>query len=125
MGTYGGRTGRWFFGLRAHYERIAKLARELSKGLAYALHHQAPRLMATLATARPAPALPLLFARYVAGQIAQAQWDAFADAFDEADASADERAAFAHFYLEASSTDEEIKLPRAGEVEDLLAAVQI
>ena len=81
--------------------------------------------MATLASARHAsPALPLLFARYVAGQIAQAQWDAFADAFDEADASADERAAFASFYLEASAAGEEIKLPKANEVEDLLAAMR-
>lgn len=81
--------------------------------------------MAPFASARPAsPALPLLFARYVAGQIAQAQWDAFADALDEADASADERAAFASFYLEASATGEEIKLPKPNEVEDLLSAMR-
>lgn len=80
--------------------------------------------MATLATARPTPALPLLFARYVAGQIAQSQWDAFADAFDEADASADERAAFASFYLDASAV-EEVKMPRPGEVEAMLAATQL
>ena len=78
--------------------------------------------MTSLASARPA--LPLLFARYVAGQIAQAQWDAFADALDEADASADERAAFASFYLDASETGEEIKLPKPNEVEDLLGAMR-
>lgn len=82
--------------------------------------------MATLAPARRASsALPLLFARYVAGHIAQAQWDDFASAFDEADASADERAAFAAFYLESTSAGEDVKLPKPDELEDLLAATHL
>ena len=82
--------------------------------------------MASLVSARPAsPALPLLFAHYVAGKIAQVQWDQFADALDEADASADERDAFARFYLEATVDGEEIKLPKPNEVEDLLAAMRL
>lgn len=82
--------------------------------------------MAPFVSAYPVtPALPLLFARYVAGQIAQAQWDQFADAFDEADASADERIAFARFYLEATVDGEEIKLPKPNEVEELLGAMRL
>lgn len=81
--------------------------------------------MTTLAPARCASsALPLLFARYVAGQIAQAQWDDFAGAFDAADASADERAAFAAFYLETTSGGEDVQLPKPDELEDLLAATR-
>lgn len=76
-------------------------------------------------TRRASSALPLLFAHYVAGHIAQAQWDDFASAFDEADASADERAAFAAFYLETTSAGEDVPLPRADELEDLLAATRV
>lgn len=82
--------------------------------------------MPSFASARhPAPVLPLLFARYVAGRIAQTQWDDFASAFDEADASADERAAFAAFYLETTSAGDEVKLPKPDELEDLLAATRL
>ncbi len=70
------------------------------------------------------PALPVLLAHYVAGQMAQSQWDQFADAFDEADASAEERAAFACFYLETVSEGTPAKLPKRAELEDLLAATQ-
>ena len=86
--------------------------------------------MTTLPSARPvarraSSALPLLFARYVAGQIAQAQWDDFASAFDEADASADERAAFAAFYLETTSAGDEVALPNPDELGGLLAALRV
>ncbi len=68
------------------------------------------------------PALPALLAHYVAGRLAQSQWDDFSDAFDEADASADERAAFARFYLDATLCGDEVKLPKPKELEDLLSA---
>ncbi|MDX1530110.1 MAG: hypothetical protein R3362_01155 [Rhodothermales bacterium] len=68
-----------------------------------------------------APALSLLFARYVAGKIAQAHWDAFSAALDEADASGDERAALAAFFLDAAGSGQEVKLPQPGELEEVLA----
>lgn len=72
--------------------------------------------------ARPTSAMPLLFAHYVAGTVAQNTWDAFSAAFDEATASDEERAAFAHFYLEVVVDGDEVKLPRASELEDVLTA---
>ncbi len=71
------------------------------------------------------PALPLLFAHYVAGKMAQSQWDQFADAFDEADATAEERAAFACFYLENAGDGADVKLPKPEELKDLLAAMRV
>jgi hypothetical protein len=70
----------------------------------------------------PASALTLLFARYVAGQIAESQWQQFADVFDGSDATAEERSAFARFYLDASNSPDagDVKLPRADELKDLL-----
>ncbi|MEM1041596.1 MAG: hypothetical protein AAGI91_03110 [Bacteroidota bacterium] len=69
------------------------------------------------------PALPLLFAHYVAGKMAQSQWDQFADAFDEVEATAEERAAFACFYLE-NAKDGDVKLPKPEELKDLLAVMR-
>lgn len=71
------------------------------------------------------PALPLLFAHYVAGQMAQSQWDQFAEAFDEVDATAEERAAFACFYLENASEGASVKLPKPEELKDLLIAMRV
>lgn len=73
--------------------------------------------------ARSASAMPLLFAHYVAGTVAQTTWDAFSVAFDEATASDEERAAFAHFYLEAVISGDEVELPKPNELEDVLAAM--
>ena len=67
--------------------------------------------------------MPLLFAHYVAGTVAQATWDAFSVAFDEATASDEERAAFAQFYLEAVIGGDEVELPKPNELEDVLAAM--
>lgn len=80
--------------------------------------------MQPLTAARPASALPLLFAHYVAGTMAQAQWDAFAATFDEADASAEERAAFARFCLDATLSGDDVDLPKPDEWADLLAATK-
>lgn len=81
--------------------------------------------MQTFSAARPASTLPLLFAHYVAGTMAQSQWDAFADAFDEADASDDDRAAFARFCLDATISGEDVDLPKATEWGDVLAATKL
>jgi hypothetical protein len=67
--------------------------------------------------------MPLLFAHYVAGDVAQTAWDDFSVAFDEATASDDERAAFAHFYLEMVVDGDDVKLPRPSELEDVLDAI--
>lgn len=81
--------------------------------------------MQPLTAPRSASALPLLFAHYVAGKMAQAQWDDFAATFDEADASAEERAAFARFCLDASLSGEDVKLPKPDEWGDILAATKL
>ena len=82
--------------------------------------------MATSATPRSisasrAHALSHLLARYITGQVAEAQLADFTDLFDEADVSADERAAFAHFYLDALMSEGEVKMPKADELADVLA----
>jgi hypothetical protein len=81
--------------------------------------------MQPLTAPRSTSALPLLFAHYVAGKMAQAQWDAFAVPFDEAEGSAEERAAFARFCLDASLSGEEVKPPKPSEWNDLLAATKL
>ena len=83
--------------------------------------------MATSATphsATRAHALSHLLAHYITGQVAEAQFADFSELFDEAEASADERAAFAHFYLDALTHDGEVKLPKVEELQDVLAIVR-
>jgi hypothetical protein len=80
--------------------------------------------MHPLTAPRSTSALPLLFAHYVAGKMAQGQWDAFAATFDEAEGSAEERAAFARFCLDASLSGEDVDLPKPDEWADILAATQ-
>ena len=80
--------------------------------------------MHPLTAPRSTSALPLLFAHYVAGKMAQGQWDAFAATFDEAEGSAEERAAFARFCLDASLSGEDVELPKPEEWGDILAATQ-
>ncbi|HLT47388.1 MAG TPA: hypothetical protein VK002_09185 [Rubricoccaceae bacterium] len=71
--------------------------------------------------ARRAPALPLLLARYIAGEVAEAQLFGLTDLFDAADVSAEERTAFARFYLDALAEDGDVRLPKAEELTALLA----
>jgi hypothetical protein len=73
--------------------------------------------------ARSASVMPLLLAHYVSGAVAQTTWDAFSDAFDEATASDEERAAFAHFYLEIAGEGDAVTLPKPSELEDVLDAI--
>lgn len=88
-------------------------------------HNPQPhRPMHPLTASRSASALPLLFAHYVAGKMAQDQWDAFASTFDATEGSAEERAAFARFCLDASLSGEDVELPKPEEWSDILAATQ-
>jgi hypothetical protein len=69
-------------------------------------------------------ALPLLLTRYLAGHIAQAQWDALTSVLDAPDATPTERAAFAAFCLDAAAHGEGVHLPAPQEAHDLLAATR-
>lgn len=68
-----------------------------------------------------AHALSLLLSRYIAGEVAEAQLFGLTDLFDDASASAEERTAFARFYLDALATDGDVTLPKADELTTLLA----
>lgn len=71
---------------------------------------------------RPAPhALSVLLTRFVAGEIAESALTTVCDLLEETPASAEERIAFARFYLDALSTgDSEHALPRAEELADVI-----
>jgi hypothetical protein len=71
-----------------------------------------------------APVLSLLLARYIVGEIAENELFGLSDLFDETDASPEERAAFAAFYLEQRATDGTVALPKPDELADLLAAAR-
>lgn len=75
------------------------------------------------AASSPRRALTLLLARYIAGQIADAHWDAFSSAFDAADLDPESRAALASFYSDALA-EGPVKVPTPAEIEDLVAAVR-
>jgi hypothetical protein len=66
------------------------------------------------------PAFPALLTRYLAGQIADAQWEMISEALDTTDADPSERAAYAAFCADAASR-EELLPPAATEMKDLLA----
>jgi hypothetical protein len=53
--------------------------------------------------------------------VAEAQLFGLTDLFDDADASAEERTAFARFYLDALAADGEVNLPKSEELIALLA----
>ena len=76
---------------------------------------------ATVPAAHRVPALALLLARYIAGEIAEPQLLGLSDLFDEADASGTERTAFARFYLDALAEDGAVDLPKTEELADLFA----
>ena len=67
-----------------------------------------------------AHALSLLLGRYIAGEIAEAQLSDVTELLDETDASSEERAAFARFYLDALTSDGEVKMPKAEELSEIL-----
>ena len=67
-----------------------------------------------------AQALSLLLGRYIVGEIAEAQLADVTELLDETDASSEERAAFARFYLDALSADGEVKMPKTEDLNDIL-----
>lgn len=78
--------------------------------------------MATLTTARPTSLAPLLVG-YVAGDVTAAALARFDDLFE--DASVEERAAFARFYLDALTSGEYAEaLPHPSEVDGILSAAR-
>ena len=77
--------------------------------------------MTPVTSPQRAHALSLLLARYIAGQVADTQLNGVADLFEDSDADATERSAFARFYLDALSAEGEVALPKLDELEDLLA----
>lgn len=68
-------------------------------------------------------AMMLLFARYISGQIAEASWHRFVSAFDETDASPEEREALAEFFNDALRDfgPHAVSLPGAKDAQDFLA----
>ena len=65
-------------------------------------------------------AVSLLLGRYIAGEIAEAQFADVTELLDETDASSEERAAFARFYLDALSADGDVKMPKTDDFGDFL-----
>lgn len=76
--------------------------------------------MTPSASLHRAQALSLLLARYIAGEMAESQFEEISAMLDESEASSEERAAFARFYLDSMSTGNEIKMPKPIEVKDML-----
>lgn len=63
----------------------------------------------------------VLLTRFVAGDIAESALTTVCDLLEETPVSAEERLAFARFYLDALSTgDDEHALPRAEEIADVI-----
>lgn len=62
----------------------------------------------------------LLFARFVVGVLPATRLCGVTDLMDDVDISADERLAFARFFLEASAEDD-VLLPDPAEMAELLA----
>ena len=78
-------------------------------------------------TSAPAPAHPFvsLLAGYITGAVDDATMDRFDDLFEDAAATAEERLAFARFYLDVVATGDVAEaLPAAAEVGGILAAAR-
>ncbi len=73
-----------------------------------------------LATHAAPGAYPSLLARYIAGDLDAATLDALCDALDETPATADERRAFARFYLDAMRDRDAVALPTPSEIADVI-----
>ncbi len=84
------------------------------------MHPQPDRSPAT----RLAP-LPLLFARYVAGQIEDPFWDQFMQVLDANETTPQERLALAAFFNDAFAElkPEQVRMPKSEEVRELLTVV--
>ena len=69
-------------------------------------------------------ALGQLLSRYLSGSLTASALDAVTELFEDTDASATERLAFARFYLDALDARETHALPSAEDVADVLAAAR-
>ena len=80
---------------------------------------------ASFRPAAPLAPMPSLFARYVAGQIADPFWDQFMQVLDANDTPPAERLALAAFLNDAffELGLDTIKMPQSDEVKELLAEV--
>ena len=73
----------------------------------------------------PRRALTLLFARYIAGQIAEQQWQAFASAYDAVEVDGESRAALAAFCNDAlAEMGGDARMPSPQDVLDFLSVVR-
>ncbi|PAP79122.1 hypothetical protein B1759_12230 [Rubrivirga sp. SAORIC476] len=80
--------------------------------------------MAHVTTARPT-ALTALLTGYVSGDVTDAVMARFDDLFEGTSASAQERIAFARFYLDVlAAGDDADALPEPGEIGGILSALQ-
>lgn len=80
--------------------------------------------MAALTSARPT-SLALFLAGYVSGDVSDDAMARFDALFEDATASAEERAAFARFYLDALASGEYADaLPHPAEVDGILAVAR-
>ena len=76
-------------------------------------------------TAPRATALTALLAGYVAGDVSESAMARFDELFDGTSASAQERIAFARFYLDVlAAGDDADALPHPSEVDGILSAIQ-
>ena len=76
--------------------------------------------MATTLTARP-HALSALLAHHIAGDLQEGALSAMTELFEDTDASASERLAFARFYLDLHAGGESAEaLPQSDELADVL-----
>ena len=66
-----------------------------------------------------AHAMSVLLARYIAGQIADQPFQQLSALFDETEASHEDRAAFARYYLDAA--DDAVALPDVAEINHFIA----
>lgn len=68
-------------------------------------------------------AMSLLFARYVAGQIADPAWGQIMSILDSADTSTEERVALASFISDACNDlgPSEVEVPKVEEVHDIVS----
>lgn len=76
--------------------------------------------MATTATARP-HALSALLAQHIAGNLEDGALSSMTELFEDTNASAAERVAFARFYLDLKNAGETLEaLPKSDELADVL-----
>ncbi len=81
--------------------------------------------MTLLPAAAPRRALTLLLARYLAGDIADRQWNAFALAYDSVQMDAEGRAALATFCCDAfAELGSDARIPAPADVRALLPTLR-